>query len=199
MALMRSGWLWRQTSVLKRWKLNWCDLWIDGSLCFYRSDSRRELEHRASLKTACVDVRSGLECGGVTPPESNPRDNLVVVQLRDGSTLNLCANSEDDSIAWKLTLLETRRNPVFTYDPYDDSYQAVPLNGYHTVYITPGAGPGTLSQLNNEDSEAKTETTNVNVVIRQTNRTVIMWISENRCTTTFLFGILKCFLKLGRV
>ncbi len=31
---------------------------------------------------------------------------------------------------------------VFTYDPYDDSYQAVPINSYHTVYITPGAGPG---------------------------------------------------------
>ncbi|XP_070774171.1 pleckstrin homology domain-containing family B member 1 [Enoplosus armatus] len=143
MALLRSGWLWRQTSVLKRWKLNWCDLWIDGSLCFYKTDSRRELEHRVSLKTACVEVRSGLECGGVTPPESNPRENCIVVQLRDGSTVNLCANSEDESIAWKLTLLETRRNPVFTYDPYDDSYQAVPINSYHTVYIRPGAGPGT--------------------------------------------------------
>ncbi|KAI3373968.1 hypothetical protein L3Q82_022530 [Scortum barcoo] len=79
----------------------------------------------------------------VTPPESNPRENLIVAQLKDGSTVNLCANSEDESIAWKLTLLETRRNPVFTYDPYDDSYQAIPLNSYQTVYITPGAGPGT--------------------------------------------------------
>uniref|UniRef100_A0A3B4AZF3 Uncharacterized protein n=1 Tax=Periophthalmus magnuspinnatus TaxID=409849 RepID=A0A3B4AZF3_9GOBI len=136
MALLKSGWLWRQ-SVLKRWKLNWCDLWIDGSLCFYKTDRRRNLEQRVSLKTLCVDVHSGLECG-ITPPESNPRDNLVVVQLKDGSTVNLCANSEDEA-AWKLTLLETRRNPVFAYDPYDDSYQAIPLNGHHTVYITPGA------------------------------------------------------------
>ncbi|XP_017275318.1 pleckstrin homology domain-containing family B member 1 [Kryptolebias marmoratus] len=143
MALLKSGWLWRQTAVLKRWKLNWCDLWIDGSLCFYKSDRRRDLEQRISLKTACIEVRSGLECGGVTPPESNPRENLIVVHLRDGSTLGLCANSEDESLAWKLTLLETRRNPVFAYDPYDDSYQAVPLSSYHTVYITPGAGPGT--------------------------------------------------------
>lgn len=143
MALLRSGWLWRQTSIFKRWKLNWCDLWIDGSLCFYKTERRRELEHRISLKTGCVDVRSGLECGDVSPPETNPRENLIVVQLRDGSTVNLCANSEDESIAWKLTLLETRRNPVFTYDPYDDSYQAVPISNYRTVYITPGAGPGT--------------------------------------------------------
>uniref|UniRef100_A0A3Q3N865 Pleckstrin homology domain containing B1 n=1 Tax=Labrus bergylta TaxID=56723 RepID=A0A3Q3N865_9LABR len=135
---MKSGWLWRQASVLKRWKLNWCDLWIDGSLCFYKSESRRDLEHRVSLKTTCVDVRSGLECG-VNPPESNPKENRIGIQLRDGSNVNLCANSEDES-AWKMSLLETRRNPVFTYDPYDDSYQEVPINRYHTVYITPGAG-----------------------------------------------------------
>ncbi|XP_037543193.1 si:ch211-176g13.7 isoform X2 [Nematolebias whitei] len=147
MALLKSGWLWRQSAVLKRWKLNWCDLWIDGSLCFYKCDKRRDLEQRISLKTACIDVRSGLECGGATPPESNPRENLMVVQLRDGSTLNLCANSEDEALAWKLTLLEARRNPVFLYDPYDDSYQAVPLNSHHTVYITPGAGPGGTHQV----------------------------------------------------
>ncbi|KAF7660413.1 hypothetical protein LDENG_00283070, partial [Lucifuga dentata] len=129
-------------SVFKRWKINWCDLWIDGSLCFYKSDSRRDFDHHVSLKASCVDVRSGLECAGVTPPESQPRENLLVIQLRDGSTLNLCANSEDEAIAWKLTLLEARRNPMFTYDPYDDSYQSVPIRSYHTVCITPGAGPG---------------------------------------------------------
>uniref|UniRef100_A0A3B5KX37 PH domain-containing protein n=1 Tax=Xiphophorus couchianus TaxID=32473 RepID=A0A3B5KX37_9TELE len=117
---------------------------IDGSLCFYKSDRRRELEQRVSLKTTCIDVRSGLECGGVNPPESNPRENLVVVHLREGSTLNLCANSEDDFSFWVFALIQSFCVfPVFAYDPYDDSYQAVPMNGYHTVYITPGAGPGT--------------------------------------------------------
>ncbi|KAK7879112.1 hypothetical protein WMY93_034104, partial [Mugilogobius chulae] len=81
--------------------------------------------------------------GGVSRGHSLRTKNLLVVQLKDGSTVNLCANSEDVTVTWKLTLLETRRNPMFSYDPYDDSYQAVPLNGYHTVYITPGAGPGT--------------------------------------------------------
>ena len=38
---------------------------------------------------------------GVMPPESNPRENLIVVHLRDGSTLSLCANSEDESL-WVL-------------------------------------------------------------------------------------------------
>lgn len=104
--------------MLKRWRLNWADLWVDGSLCFYKSDSRRELEHRLNLKTACVDVRCGLECGGKnflsslqapryschtcaadqTPPENHPRENRITVLLRDGSVLNLCASSEDESL-----------------------------------------------------------------------------------------------------
>ncbi|XP_071023444.1 pleckstrin homology domain-containing family B member 1-like [Oncorhynchus clarkii lewisi] len=138
-ALLKSGWLWRQTSILKRWKLNWCDLWIDGSLVFYKTDSRREFEHRVGLKTSCVSIKSGLESAGLSPPENQPSENMVVVQLRDGSTVILCANSEDEALAWNLTILEARRNP-FPYDPYDDSYQSVPMDGNNTIYLTPGSG-----------------------------------------------------------
>ncbi|XP_067084834.1 pleckstrin homology domain-containing family B member 1 [Osmerus mordax] len=140
MALLKSGLLWRKGSVLKRWKLNWCDLWIDGSLVFYKTESRREYEHRVNLKTSCVDVMIGLECGAV-PPESHPRENLLVIQLKDGSQIIACANSEDEALAWKLTVMEAKRNPaVFTYDPYDDSYQSVPLCGHNTVNLPPGSG-----------------------------------------------------------
>ncbi|XP_030648186.1 pleckstrin homology domain-containing family B member 1 [Chanos chanos] len=137
MALLKSGWLWRQSSVLKRWKVNWCDLWIDGSLVFYKSENRRDYETRVSLKSSCVSVKSGLECAGVCPPESHPRENLLVVYLKDGSNVILCANSEDEALAWKLTLLEAKRNPVFTYDPYADTYQSVPVDSHNAVYITP--------------------------------------------------------------
>ncbi|XP_035637734.2 uncharacterized protein LOC118390961 [Oncorhynchus keta] len=139
MALLKSGWLWRQTSILKHWKLNWCDLWIDGTLAFYKTDSRREFEHRVGLKTSCVSVKSGLECAGISPPENHPRENLVVVQLRDSTTVILCANSEDEALAWKLTILEVRRNP-FVYDPYNDSYPSVPMDGHNTIYLAPGSG-----------------------------------------------------------
>ncbi|KAJ4923689.1 hypothetical protein JOQ06_013968 [Pogonophryne albipinna] len=184
MALLRSGWLWRQTSVLKRWKFNWCDLWIDGSLCFYKNESRRDLEHRVSLKTRCVDVRSGLECGGVSPPESNPRENLIVVQLSNGSTVNLCANSEDESIAWKLTLLDTRRNPVFQYDPYEDSYEAIPINSYHTVYITPGAGPARALKMKRgwvfqHDNDPKHTARATKEWLRKKHFKVLEWPSQS--------------------
>ncbi|CAJ0958282.1 unnamed protein product [Ranitomeya imitator] len=35
MALVKSGWLWRQSSVLRRWKKQWFDLWMDGALVYY--------------------------------------------------------------------------------------------------------------------------------------------------------------------
>ncbi|CDQ86419.1 unnamed protein product [Oncorhynchus mykiss] len=149
-ALLKSGWLWRQTSILKRWKLNWCDLWIDGSLVFYKTDSRREFEHRVGLKTSCVSVKSGLESAGLSPPENQPSENMVMVQLRDGSTVILCANSEDEALAWNLTILEARRNPVskpFPYDPYDDSYQSVPMDGNNTIYLTPGSEKSNKTHL----------------------------------------------------
>ncbi|TRY83848.1 hypothetical protein DNTS_002519, partial [Danionella cerebrum] len=130
------------TSVLKRWKLNWCDLWIDGSFVFYKSESRRDYETKVNLKSSCVNVKSGLECAGVCPPESHPRENLLVVHQRDGSLLILCANSEDEALAWKLTLMEAKRNPVFTYNPYDDTYQTVPIDSHNAVYIMPGTGSG---------------------------------------------------------
>lgn len=35
---------------------------------------------------------------GVSPPESQPRENLLVLYLKDDSTMFLCANSEDEAL-----------------------------------------------------------------------------------------------------
>uniref|UniRef100_A0A673NC33 PH domain-containing protein n=1 Tax=Sinocyclocheilus rhinocerous TaxID=307959 RepID=A0A673NC33_9TELE len=97
------------------------------------------------LTATCVNVKSGLECPtDVCPPESHPRENLLVVFLRDGNMLILCANSEDEALAWKLTLMEAKINPVsvLTYNPYDDTYQTIPINSHNAVYIMPSTGSG---------------------------------------------------------
>lgn len=54
------------------------------------------LTTRSSLGESFLRLVSG--AAGVSPPESNPRENLVVVQLASGSAVNLCANSEDESM-----------------------------------------------------------------------------------------------------
>ncbi|KAK1800289.1 hypothetical protein P4O66_000333 [Electrophorus voltai] len=132
--------------VLKRWRLNWCDLWIDGSLMFYKTDSRSDYETRVRLKSTCMNVKHGLECAGASPPENQPRENLLVVYLRDGSTMHLCANSEDEAMAWKLSIMEAKRNPFFFYDPYDDTYQSAFIDSHNAVCITPGGGNGGIKR-----------------------------------------------------
>ncbi|XP_043928146.1 pleckstrin homology domain-containing family B member 1 [Protopterus annectens] len=137
MALMKSGWLWRQSSILKRWKKNWFDLWMDGTLIYYKDETREDMEDRVHIKFSCTTVKAGSECRDVQPPEGKSKGCLIMVFLRDGPTLTLCAESEDDAVAWKLAMLETKSNLVCAYDPYDDYYQTVPVDSHNMMFVNP--------------------------------------------------------------
>uniref|UniRef100_A0A8B9G925 Pleckstrin homology domain containing B1 n=1 Tax=Amazona collaria TaxID=241587 RepID=A0A8B9G925_9PSIT len=100
MALVKSGWLWRQSSILRRWKRNWFVLYLDGSLVYYHDETQRDMDGRIHIKYSCRDVRAGRECRDVQPPEGKSRDCLLMVVLRDGSKTTLCAESEDDAVHW---------------------------------------------------------------------------------------------------
>ncbi|NWV06147.1 PKHB1 protein, partial [Ptilonorhynchus violaceus] len=112
MALVKSGWLWRQSSILRRWKRNWFVLYLDGSLVYYHDDTQRDMDGRIHIKYSCRDVRIGRECKDVQPPEGRSRECLLTVVLRDGSKTTLCAESEDDAVAWKMAVLEAKSTPV---------------------------------------------------------------------------------------
>ncbi|NXC41431.1 PKHB1 protein, partial [Penelope pileata] len=112
MALVKSGWLWRQSSILRRWKRNWFVLYLDGSLVYYHDETQRDMDGRIHIKYSCRDVRAGRECRDVQPPEGKSRECLLTVVLRDGSKTMLCAESEDDAIAWKMAVLEAKSTPV---------------------------------------------------------------------------------------
>ncbi|NWW00937.1 PKHB1 protein, partial [Oreocharis arfaki] len=112
MALVKSGWLWRQSSILRRWKRNWFVLYLDGSLVYYHDETQRDMDGRIHVKYSCRDVRIGRECKDVQPPEGRSRDCLLTVVLRDGSKTTLCAQSEDDAVAWKMAVLEAKSTPV---------------------------------------------------------------------------------------
>ncbi|MGH0179329.1 UNVERIFIED_CONTAM: hypothetical protein FKN15_001713 [Acipenser sinensis] len=99
-------------SVLRRWKRSWFDLWVDGNLVFYQDETRRDYEDRVRLKYKCTNVKAGSECTGVEPPDGISRHCLVIIYMKNGSTLILCADSEDEALAWKLTMLEAKANPV---------------------------------------------------------------------------------------
>nr|XP_020758430.1 pleckstrin homology domain-containing family B member 1 isoform X2 [Odocoileus virginianus texanus] len=114
MALVRGGWLWRQSSILRRWKRNWFALWLDGTLGYYHDETAQDEEDRVLIHFNVRDIKIGQECHDVQPPEGRSRDGLLTVNLREGSRLHLCAETKDDAIAWKTALLEANSTPAPT-------------------------------------------------------------------------------------
>ncbi|KAM4659187.1 pleckstrin homology domain-containing family B member 2 isoform 4-T6 [Amazona ochrocephala] len=113
MAFVKSGWLLRQSTILRRWKKNWFDLWSDGRLIFYDDQNRHDIEDKIHMRIHCINLRVGNECRDFQPPEGKQRDCLLQIVCRDGKTVNLCAESADDCLAWKIALQDARTNPMF--------------------------------------------------------------------------------------
>ncbi|XP_002708752.1 pleckstrin homology domain-containing family B member 1 isoform X6 [Oryctolagus cuniculus] len=156
MALVRGGWLWRQSSILRRWKRNWFALWLDGTLGYYHDETAQDEEDRVLIHANVRDIKVGQECHDVQPPEGRSRDGLLTVSLREGGRLHLCAETRDDAIAWKTALMEANATPVRVYSPYQDYYEVVPPNAHEATYIRsyygpPYAGPGVTHVIVRED------------------------------------------------
>ncbi|XP_037530799.1 pleckstrin homology domain-containing family B member 2 [Nematolebias whitei] len=112
MAMVKSGWLHRQSTILRRWKRNWFDLWADGRLVFYSDQQRRDMEDDIHMRVHCINIRSSAACHGLNPPEGKPRDALFQIVCRDGQVISLCADSADDALAWTMALQDARINAV---------------------------------------------------------------------------------------
>ncbi|KAI2561755.1 pleckstrin homology domain containing B1, partial [Homo sapiens] len=141
MALVRGGWLWRQSSILRRWKRNWFALWLDGTLGYYHDETAQDEEDRVLIHFNVRDIKIGPECHDVQPPEGRSRDGLLTVNLREGGRLHLCAETKDDALAWKTALLEANSTPVRVYSPYQDYYEVVPPNAHEATYVRSYYGP----------------------------------------------------------
>ncbi|XP_004836069.1 pleckstrin homology domain-containing family B member 2 isoform X3 [Heterocephalus glaber] len=135
MAFVKSGWLLRQSTILKRWKKNWFDLWSDGHLIYYDDQTRQSIEDKVHMPVDCINIRTAHECRDIQPPDGKPKDCLLQIVCRDGKTISLCAESTDDCLAWKFTLQDSRTNTqVYGYGPYGDAYPA----GTQVVYAANG-------------------------------------------------------------
>ncbi|XP_061744111.1 pleckstrin homology domain-containing family B member 2 isoform X2 [Nerophis ophidion] len=112
MAMVKSGWLHRQSTILRRWKKNWFDLWADGRLVFYNDQQRRDMEDDIHMKVDCINIRGSTACQELNPPEGKTRDALLQIVCRDGRVISLCADSADDALAWTMALQDARVNMV---------------------------------------------------------------------------------------
>ncbi|XP_008941764.1 PREDICTED: pleckstrin homology domain-containing family B member 2 isoform X3 [Merops nubicus] len=138
MAFVKSGWLLRQSTILRRWKKNWFDLWSDGRLIFYDDQTRHDLEDKIHMRIHCINLRVGSECRDFQPPEGKQRDCLLQIVCRDGKTVNLCAESADDCLAWKIALQDARTNTGYVGSDvmYDETAISSAPPPY-TAYATP--------------------------------------------------------------
>ncbi|NWV30159.1 PKHB1 protein, partial [Origma solitaria] len=156
MALVKSGWLWRQSSILRRWKRNWFVLYLDGSLVYYHDETQRDMDGRIHIKYSCRDVRIGRECKDVQPPEGRSRECLLTVVLRDGSKTTLCAESEDDAVAWKMAVLEAKSTPVRLPLPEQEHHPGMRFGIWAGGgYPKPWSLPLSLGRLPNTHCAAK--------------------------------------------
>ncbi|TKC52364.1 hypothetical protein EI555_017445 [Monodon monoceros] len=73
-AFVKSGWLLRQSTILKRWKENWFDLWSDGHLTYYDDQTRQSVEDKMHMPVDCINVRMGRECQDIRPPDGKAKD-----------------------------------------------------------------------------------------------------------------------------
>ncbi|XP_058256993.1 pleckstrin homology domain-containing family B member 2 isoform X2 [Hemibagrus wyckioides] len=112
MAFVKSGWLHRQSTILRRWKKNWFDLWSDGRLIFYDDQQRRDMEDEIHMRVDCINIRNANACRDLTPPEGKGREALLQIVCRDGRVISLCADSADDAVAWTVALQDARINTV---------------------------------------------------------------------------------------
>uniref|UniRef100_A0A5F5Q058 Pleckstrin homology domain containing B2 n=1 Tax=Equus caballus TaxID=9796 RepID=A0A5F5Q058_HORSE len=138
MAFVKSGWLLRQSTILKRWKKNWFDLWSDGHLIYYDDQTRQSVEDKVHMPVDCINIRMGHECRDVQPPDGKPKDCMLQIVCRDGKTISLCAESTDDCLAWKFTLQDSRTNTAYVGSEvmYDETAVAASPPPY-TAYATP--------------------------------------------------------------
>ncbi|XP_023374452.1 pleckstrin homology domain-containing family B member 2-like isoform X3 [Otolemur garnettii] len=99
MAFVKSGWLLQQSTILKRWKKNWFDLWLDGHLIYYDDQTRQSIEDKVHMPVDCINICMGHECQYIQPPEGKSKDYMLQIVCEDGKTISLCAESTDDCLA----------------------------------------------------------------------------------------------------
>ncbi|XP_067668588.1 pleckstrin homology domain-containing family B member 2-like [Haliotis asinina] len=147
--IAKAGWLYRQSSILHRWKRNWFVLRTSGDLLYFESPDEPRAEERIVVRARVQRIKPGFECNNVTPPEGLSKGCLFALDM-NGDELRLCAESSDDMKAWQIALEEARvmgqrsvdnpppyptiaTNSSYAY-PGQVLYSGVPGQTSHVVY-----------------------------------------------------------------
>ncbi|GFO22707.1 pleckstrin homology domain-containing family b member 2-like [Plakobranchus ocellatus] len=157
--IAKAGWLYRQSSVLHRWKKNWFVLDRQGDLRYFESPDSPKAEERIVIRACVAQINSGKQCRSADPPDERgyTKEGLLELLMKGKESLLLCAESVDDMRAWQIALEEARtlsfqaRHPGVVntttliaspgYSPYGYSYgyeypgQVINTTGYSTQQV----------------------------------------------------------------
>ncbi|XP_050414946.1 pleckstrin homology domain-containing family B member 2 [Patella vulgata] len=136
--IAKAGWLYRESSVLKRWKKNWVVLDRNGDLRYFESPDHHTAEERIVVRAQVLKIRTGFECGALSPPDRMGKSSLFVLDMNNGESIAFCAETPDDMSAWKIAL-EDARTQMMAPRATNISYQTV-VNPLATTTVIGGPG-----------------------------------------------------------
>lgn len=150
--IAKAGWLWRQSSILKRWKKEWFVLYQNGDLRYFENPDSHEPEARIVVPAVCKYITTGTSVDAA-PPDGKSKDCLLCLVIKDGE-LKLCAEDADDMRAWQIAFEEARTilPPSGNPPPYNATVMypgskrcniTTPYKwGAHPTLFTPAPTPG---------------------------------------------------------
>lgn len=106
--IAKSGWLYRQTTIMKKWKKSWVELYRDGHLKYYENNQSPNAEDVIMMPTECLSIKTGAQVEGVQPPQMYNSQSLFSISSTTGKTWIFCGESLDDMRAWQLALEQAR-------------------------------------------------------------------------------------------
>jgi len=134
--LVKAGWLYRQSTILHRWKKNWFVLDKFGDLRYFDGPDSPRAEDRIVVRASVVEIKTGPDCQKADPPESVKRSQATFFELclKDKGRMLLCAESLDEMRAWQISLEEARVMP--------SSNAPLGVMSSTTISASPGHGIG---------------------------------------------------------
>ncbi|CAL1546447.1 unnamed protein product [Lymnaea stagnalis] len=131
--IAKAGWLYRQSSVLHRWKKNWFVLDRQGDLRYFENPDTPRAEERIVVRGAVTHIKTGPDCRRADPPEglSQTKACYLELMMREKESMLLCAESLDDMRAWQISLEEARTLPGASYPPSVTSTTFITAPGYY--------------------------------------------------------------------
>ncbi len=148
--ILKAGWLYRQSSFLKRWKKSWYSLSVNGNLREFDSPDKFIANKTLDIPNEVIAIDQGSQVNSPSPPGLSA-DHLIKLITREDSWI-LCAENIDEMLIWKIILEEIKANgqqnriqnqtPVLIENPnsfYPINYQENYQQGNSQIVYTPQA------------------------------------------------------------